>query len=126
MKGKAIGYWVCTGLMVFVMLPGGIFGALRVPQAVEGQTVLGFPVYFVVFLGVWKILGSIAIVVPKFPRLKEWAYAGMFFDLIGAVVANAARDSVRWHVFAPLAIVPILVASWALRPESRRLAGPSV
>jgi hypothetical protein len=121
MKGKVIGYWVCTVLMVFVMLPGGIFGALRVPQAVAGQTALGFPVYFVVFLGVWKILGSIAIVAPKFPLLKEWAYAGMFFDLCGAVVANAARDSVWWHTFAPIAVMGILVGSWWLRPDSRRL-----
>jgi uncharacterized membrane protein YphA (DoxX/SURF4 family) len=126
MKGKAIGYWVCTVLLASSMLMGGMFGALRVPQAVAGQEALGFPGYFVVFLGVWKILGAIAIVAPGFPRLKEWAYAGIFFDLSGAVVATWATGGFGWHVVAPAFVGVLLVGSWWLRPDSRRLAGPSV
>jgi hypothetical protein len=121
MKTREIGYWVCTILVVFFMLPGGIFYLMRAPQAVEGMRQLGIPLYVVVLLGVWKVLGSIALVVPKFPLLKEWAYAGIFFDLTGAVVANAAHGAVWWHVAAPLAITGILYGSWALRPASRRL-----
>jgi len=122
MKAKAIGYWVCTVLLVFFMLPGGIVQVLRVPQTVEGFTKLGFPLYFVVLVGVWKILGSLAIVWPGFPLLKEWAYAGIFFDLTGAAVANAATHEVWWHVASPLVILGVLYGSWALRPASRRVA----
>ena len=126
MKAKASGYWVCTVLLVFFMLPGGIFQVLRAPQSVAGFAKLGYPVYFVVLLGVWKILGSLAIVWPGFPLLKEWAYAGIFFDLTGAAVTNAATGGAWWHVAAPLVIIAILYGSWALRPASRRVAGSTV
>jgi hypothetical protein len=125
MKARMIEYWVCTILVVFFMLPGGIFYLMRAPQAVEGMRQLGIPLYVVVLLGVWKVLGSIAIVVPKFPLLKEWAYAGIFFDLTGAVVANAAHGAAWWHVAAPLAITGILYGSWALRPAGRRVIAAS-
>ncbi len=121
MKGKMIGYWVCTVLIVFFMLPGGIFYLMRAPQAVEGMRQLGIPLYVVIVLGVRKVLGSIALVVPKIPLLKEWAYAGIFFDLTGAAVANAANHGSWWHVAAPLVIILILYGSWALRPASRRV-----
>jgi hypothetical protein len=121
MKGKVIGYWVCTVLIVFFMLPGGIFYLMRAPAAVEGMRQLGIPVSVVVLLGVWKVLGSIALVVPGFALLKEWAYAGIFFDLTGAAVVNAAADGAWWHVAAPLVITLILYGSWALRPAGRRV-----
>ena len=114
-------YWVCTVLVVFFMLPGGIFEVMRSPQAVTGMKALGYPVFFVVLLGVWKILGSIALLAPKFPVLKEWAYAGIFFDLTGAAVTNAANHGPAWHVVAPLVIIPVLYGSWALRPAGRKL-----
>jgi len=82
---------------------------------------LGFPLYVVILLGVWKVLGSIALVVPGFALLKEWAYAGIFFDLTGAAWADAAMRGAWWHVAAPLVILVILYGSWALRPASRRL-----
>ena len=78
--------------------------------------------YFFLILGVWKALGAIAIVVPGFPRLKEWAYAGIFFDLTGAAASCAAvggYGAYGFHVIAPLIITAFMVASWALRPESR-------
>jgi hypothetical protein len=125
MTAKGIGYWVCTVLIVFFMLPGGIFYVMRSAAAVQAVRVLGFPMYFCVFLGVWKVLGSIALVVPRFALLKEWAYAGIFFDLTGAAVASAAVGAVWWHVAAPLVILLILYGSWALRPESRRLMAGS-
>ena len=116
-------YWVCTVLVVFFMLPGGIFEVMRSPQAVTGMKALGYPVFFVVLLGVWKILGSIALLAPKFPVLKEWAYAGIFFDLTGAAVTNAANHGPAWHVATPLVILGVLYGSWALRPQERRLVG---
>jgi len=123
MKAKVIGYWVCTVLVVFFMLPGGIVQVLRSPQTMAGFTRLGLPEWFVLCVGVWKILGSIAVLWPGFALLKEWAYAGIFFDLTGAAVANGATGQVWWHVAAPLAIIGILYGSWALRPANRRLAG---
>ncbi len=73
------------------------------------------------FLGIWKVLGGIAILVPGFARVKEWAYAGMFFDLTGAASASAATGNAWWHIVAPLAVAAVLAASWALRPPSRTL-----
>ena len=122
MNIKVWGYWICTVLIVFVFLPGGIFQTMHTPQTVEGFAKLGLPLWFITVLGVWKILGAIAVVAPRFPLVKEWAYAGMFFDLTGAAAANAAIGSVWWHVASPLFIIVILYGSWALRPESRRLA----
>ncbi len=125
-KMKRGAYWVCTVLLAFFIGSGGLAYALQVPDVVQGVVALGFPVYFVVFLGVWKVLGSIAILVPRFPLVKEWAYAGIMFDLTGAAWASLATDAAWWHVAAPLAIAVLLAASWALRPEGRRLPGAAI
>jgi uncharacterized membrane protein YphA (DoxX/SURF4 family) len=127
MKARTIGYWVCTALVAFSFLSGGVTNVMRVPQALEGIARLGYPVHFVVLLGVWKILGAIAIVVPGFARLKEWAYAGMTFDLTSASITHAVvGDSDAWmsntgHIVMPLVIAALVMASWALRPASRKL-----
>jgi hypothetical protein len=86
--------------------------------------VLGYPLYFFAILGFWKVAGAIAILVPRFPRLKEWAYAGIFFDLTGAAVSCAAvggYGAYGFHVIAPLLLTAFTVASWALRPQSRTI-----
>jgi hypothetical protein len=121
MKGRVIAYWICTGMVALAIGSGGAMQALRVPQNVEGFRVLGYPLHFVVELGIWKFLGAVALLAPGFRLLKEWAYAGIFFDLSGAMVAAAANSSAAFHILAPLALIGMLVASWALRPESRRL-----
>jgi uncharacterized membrane protein YphA (DoxX/SURF4 family) len=94
---------------------------MRPPQVIEGFSHLGYPVYFAAILGVWKVLGAITIVAPRFPRLKEWAYAGIAFDLSGAALSSAAVGDGAGNVIAPLVLLAIVVASWALRPESRVL-----
>jgi len=123
---KKVAYWVCTGLVVFFIGSGGLAYVMRVPDVVAGVVALGFPVYFIVLLGVWKVLGSIAILVPGFPLIKEWAYAGIMIDLTGAAVASMATGGAWWHAAAPLLIAVLVVASWALRPESRRLPGATI
>jgi hypothetical protein len=123
---KRVAYWVCTGLVVFFIGPGGLAYVMRVPDVVAGVVALGFPVYFIVLLGVWKVLGSIAILVPRFPLIKEWAYAGIMFDLTGAGSASIANGGEWWHVAAPLSIAVVVAASWAARPESRRLPGATI
>jgi hypothetical protein len=94
---------------------------LRVPQSVEGMTALGYPLHFIVLLGVWKMVGALTLLAPGLRLVKEWAYAGIFIDLSGAVVASAANAGGAFHVIAPIVLIGILAASWALRPESRRL-----
>jgi len=121
MKGKVIGYWVCTVIVALLIGSGGAAQALRVPQNVEGMTALGYPLHFIVLLGVWKMLGALTLLAPGLRLVKEWAYAGIFIDLSGAVVASAANAGGAFHVIAPAVLIGILAASWALRPESRRL-----
>ena len=120
---KRVAYWVCTALVVFFIGSGGLAYAVQVPDVVQGVVGLGFPVHFVVLLGVCKVLGSLAILVPGFPLIKEWAYAGIIFDLTGAASASLATGGEYWHIAAPLSIAVLVAASWALRPESRRLPG---
>jgi hypothetical protein len=81
-------YWVFTGIFCFFMLPGAIFNIMSSPDWVEVFKQLGYPLYLLPFLGVAKLLGVIALLVPGYPRIREWAYAGMFFDLVGAVYSG--------------------------------------
>jgi uncharacterized membrane protein YphA (DoxX/SURF4 family) len=120
-KSKAIGYWVTTVITALLIGSGGIMQVMRRPDAVAGITQLGYPVYFVVLLGMWKVLGALAIVAPRLPRLKEWAYAGIVFDLTGAAVSHAARGNSAGNVIGPTLFVAIALVSWALRPQSRAL-----
>jgi hypothetical protein len=125
MKRKMIAYWITTGLIAFFIGSGG---AAQVAQYLGNRhgivPLLGYPMYFFGILGFWKVLGAIAILAPRFPLLKEWAYAGIFFDLTGAAASCAAvggYGAYGFHVIAPLVLTGITFASWALRPASRTL-----
>jgi hypothetical protein len=121
MKAQAVGYWVCTVLIGLSFLSGGVADLLRPPPVIEGMTHLGYPAYFVIILGVWKVLGGGVVLLPGLALIKEWAYAGMIFDLTGASASHlASGDDVR-HIVTPLVLAVLVVASWALRPEGRRL-----
>src|SRR5215471_18200874 len=117
-RAATVTYWICTALTAFFFVSGGLAYALAVPDVVDGVTLLGFPLYFVRLLGVWKVLGGIAILVPGLPRLKEWAYAGILIDLTGASVASASMGAAIgaewWHVWAPMVVAAVMVVSWAL------------
>jgi hypothetical protein len=125
-KSKNIVYWITTGLVVFFLGGGGLSQIARYwNHPHEMIPVLLYPGYFFVILGIWKVLGSIAIVAPRYPLLKEWAYAGIFFDLTGAAascIAVGVVGAYAFHVLAPLIIAGLTVASWALRPPSRILS----
>jgi uncharacterized membrane protein YphA (DoxX/SURF4 family) len=125
MNTRNIAYWVTTGLTAFVFLLGGAFDVARPASVVEIMNKLEYPGYLAVILGVWKILGGIAVLIPRFPRLKEWAYAGMFFDLTGAAASHAVCGHPAGEIVPPVVILGIVMASWALRPESRRLKDAS-
>ena len=125
MKAKSVVYWTMTILVAFPIGSGGVSQVMQYvgnPHGVVHE--LGYPMYFFAILGFWKVLGAIAILVPRFPRIKEWAYAGIFFDLTGAAASCAAvggYGAYGFHVIAPLILTGLCVASWALRPESRRI-----
>jgi hypothetical protein len=114
-----------TGLVAFFIGGGGLAQIWQYQANPHGVVpALGYPMYFFAILGVWKVLGAIAILAPGFPRLKEWAYAGIFFDLTGAAASVAAvggYGAYAFHVIAPLIIAGFCMASWALRPSSRTI-----
>ena len=122
-KTRSIVYWTTTILIAFFMSGGltQIWQYYTNPHGIVPE--LGYPMYFFAIIGVWKVLGAIAILVPRYPRLKEWAYAGIFFDLTGAAATWAAvgGPGEAFHILAPLIIAGFAVTSWALRPESRRI-----
>jgi hypothetical protein len=120
-KTRSISYWVTTAILAFVMLSGGVADVVHQADAAAGMVHLGYPLYFITILGAWKLAGGVALLAPRLPRLKEWAYAGAVFDLTGATLSHAATgDDVR-HIVTPLLFAAIAVASWALRPASRAL-----
>ena len=115
-----VAYGVTTGVLVFCMT-GGIFELLGVKATIDGITRLGYPSYIIPALGVGKVLAILAILWPGLPRLKEWAYAGIFFNMMGALVSHVAHGDGAWIIVVNVAIAAITLASWALRPPSRRL-----
>ncbi|MGA9584449.1 MAG: DoxX family protein [Terracidiphilus sp.] len=124
-KTKSIVYWTMTGLIAFFIGGGGL-GQMAQYRANPHGVVpeLGYPMYFFAILGFWKLLGAIAILVPRYPLLKEWAYAGIFFDLTGAAASCAwvgGYGAYGFHIIAPLVLTGFTVASWALRPQSRTI-----
>jgi hypothetical protein len=128
MKMKLIGYWVTTVAIVFEALAGGLTDIIHGPAllfaggpVVQVVARLGYPVYLLTILGVWKLLGAIALLVPRFPRLKEWAYAGTFFAYVGATASWAATGGGIGDIIPPLTLAVLTLASWALRPPGRML-----
>src|SRR6202161_4748135 len=91
MKRKPIAYWICTVVIALCIGSGGVAQVLRLPQNVEGMTALGYPVHFIVLLGVWKVLGALTLLAPGLRLVKEWAYFGIFVELSGAIGASAAH-----------------------------------
>jgi hypothetical protein len=113
-------YWLATGLVVAEMGLGGVWDIARLPFVRDLVTHLGYPTYFLVLLGCWKVLGAIALLVPRRALLKEWAYAGAFFVYTGAIASHLTTGYALGEL-GILAVLAVLTAvSWALRPDSRR------
>ena len=121
-KKKLIWYWIITVLLSFFIFSGGLAQAMLVKSVVEGFKPLGYPHYFIALIGIWKMLGIIAILIPKFRLLKEWAYAGIFFVLSGAVISHIASGDVKVQIIAPVLLIVFTVLSWYLRPADRKIA----
>ena len=128
MKMKGIGFWATTSTVALELVAGGMTDLVHGRTSlVAGQPVaevlehLGYPAYLLRILGVWKVLGAIALLVPRFPRLKEWAYAGTFFVYVMAAVSWATCGGGLGDLIGPLVFAMLTLASWALRPPSRTL-----
>jgi uncharacterized membrane protein YphA (DoxX/SURF4 family) len=124
MTKRVVVYWATTGFVVFNMLSGGLAELTQVNSTAEGMQALGYPLCMMTILGIWKVLGSIALLAPRFPRLKEWAYAGMFFNMTGAAVSHLVVGDGAWHVWYTAGLAIVVLVSWALRPESPTLRAP--
>jgi len=122
MNLRIFGYWASTGLVALAFAAGGVADLSGAPSVLAGMAHLGYPPYFAVILGSWKLLGAVAVLAPRLPRLKEWAYAGMAFDLSGAAASHAAVADGFAKVSIPLVLLGLVAASWALRPGGRKLA----
>ena len=118
-KPKVIGYWLTTGLFAAAFLAAGLAELASAPAVVETTVALGYPVYFLTILGFWKVVSAPVLLAPGLPRLKEWAYAGTFFDLTGAAASHAFSGDPAGKIATPLVLLLIAAASWALRPPSR-------
>ena len=114
-------YWIATILLSLGMLSGGVAQILKVQQNMDGIVHLGYPIYLMNVLGVWKILGVIVILIPKFKLLKEWAYAGFFFAMTGAVISHIAVGDSFLKFLAPLIFVILTIVSWYFRPTDRKI-----
>jgi len=120
-KHKMMAYWTTTGVLVLAMLSGAAAELTRQKDTVAGMVFLGYPVYFIMILGFWKMLGAVALITPRFPLLKEWAYADIFFNMTGAALSHAICGDAAWHIAVTLGFAVLAMLSWALRPESRKL-----
>ena len=122
---RTILYWAATAVVALALTGGAVAQLSGAPEAVATLEHLGYPPYVATLIGFWKGLGLVALLIPRFERLKEWAYAGMFFNFTGAAVSHAATGDSLGQIFIPLVILGFVMASWALRPASRRLAAPN-
>jgi uncharacterized membrane protein YphA (DoxX/SURF4 family) len=122
--GKII-YWIATIWLSLGMLSTGAVQLFKVkgdsPGSVDSVTQLGYPAYFVTMLGISKILGVIAVLIPKFPLLKEWAYAGFFFMMSGAVFTHIAAGNSISEIFPSLLLLILTLVSWYFRPSDRKI-----
>jgi hypothetical protein len=122
-RRRLVAYWIATLFIAVNAAVAGAMDILRI-QPVFGMLLhLGYPAYFGAILGTWKVLGAVALLVPGYPRVREWAYAGMFIDFTAAAVSYVAvGEAAASNLAGPILSIVVLVASWALRPSSRRLA----
>ena len=114
-------YWIATGWLALGMTSTGIVQIIKMKEEVDMMTHLGYPLYFLTIIGVLKILGVIAILIPKFPLLKEWTYAGFFFAMSGAVFSHLAAGDGAKEFFGPVLLIILTVVSWYFRNEDRKI-----
>lgn len=120
-KRTKIIYWIATAWLSLGMLSTGTVQLIKMKEEVANITQLGYPAYILTLLGIWKFLGVIAILIPRFPLLKEWAYAGFFFAMSGAIFSHLAAGNGAKELFGPTLLLVLTVISWYLRPATRKI-----
>jgi uncharacterized membrane protein YphA (DoxX/SURF4 family) len=120
-KRNKIIYWIATIWLSLGMLSTGIVQLLQTDEEVEMITRLGYPVYLLTIIGIWKILGVIAVLIPKFPLVKEWAYAGFFIAMSGAISSHLINGDEAKEIFGPTLLLILTLVSWYFRPADRKL-----
>jgi uncharacterized membrane protein YphA (DoxX/SURF4 family) len=124
-RTRTMVYWGTTLVLVTECVVRGVMGALRLPPFIGVVGHLGYPAYLMTILGVWYVLAGAALLDPRFPRLKEWTYAGLIFNYTGAAASHLAVGDGAGALVAPLIFTGLTIASWALRPSARRNLAPS-
>ena len=120
-KRNKIIYWISTAWLSLGMLSTGIVQLIKMKEETAMMTHLGYPLYFLTILGAWKILGVVAVLMPKVPLLKEWAYAGFFFSMTGAVFSHMAGGDGAVEFFGPMLLLVLTAVSWYFRPADRKM-----
>jgi hypothetical protein len=123
-KRNKIIYWIATVWLALGMLSTATVQLFKGKAGQGGADMiihLGYPVYLLTILGVWKILGVVAVLIPKFPLLKEWAYAGFFFAMSGAIFSHIASIDPVNEIFPSLLLLILTVISWYFRPADRKV-----
>ena len=121
-KRNKIIYWIATGLLCLGMLGSGIAQIIRAKEMVGIIKHLGYPLYMMTILGIWKMLAVIAILVPGFKLIKEWAYAGLFFTLTGALISHLVMGDSGKAIAGPVMQTIFIILSWYFRPADRKIA----
>jgi hypothetical protein len=117
----SIAFWIATVLVCIAFIGSGVANLVHASHVAADMAHLGYPAYFSTILGAWKVLGAVAVAAPRLPRLKEWAYAGMIFDLSGAAISRGVSGDGAAGVLPPMIVAVLVIASWALRPGDRTL-----
>src|SRR6186713_2690581 len=120
-KAKKIIYWISTLWLALGMTSTAIVQLIKPEEEIARTTRLGYPLYLLTILAVWKLFGVVAVLIPKYPLLKEWAYAGFFFAMTGAVVSHIAGGDGAAEFFGPSLLIVLTVVSWYFRSADRKL-----
>jgi uncharacterized membrane protein YphA (DoxX/SURF4 family) len=121
-KRNKIVYWVSTIWLALGMASTGMVQLFKMEAEVDNMAQLGYPVYFLTLLGIWKMLGVVAVLIPKFPLLKEWAYAGFFFAMSGATFSRIASGDSLNEILPSLLLLILTAVSWHFRPADRKIS----
>jgi uncharacterized membrane protein YphA (DoxX/SURF4 family) len=120
-KRNKIIYWIATAWLALGLVSTGIVQLMQMEKDVQMMLKLGYPTYLLTLLGIWKLLGAVVILIPKFPLLKEWAYAGIFFTTTGAIFSHLASGAAFTETLPALLLLVLMILSWYFRPVDRKL-----
>lgn len=120
-KRDKIIYWIATLWLALGMISTGIVQIIKMDAEVDNFKSLSYPLYLMTIIGVWKLLGTVAVLMPKFPIVKEWAYAGFFFAMSGAIISHIASGHGGKEIFGPALLLVLTCVSWYFRPADRKV-----